>query len=172
MDRALRRILRGPREVGSGGEGRREDPEWILALRVRRRPSRRVSAAVPDKVTGPPPPRFSSLPSSAPTTVAEERIGGAAGSAQRSSLSPLLRRPPTLGDDACPSPSPLAPISPRIGVAVRLIWGFTAPCIGLGAWASLVLIRGRMSLDPLDSSDLICSIGLEVRLLLLIHSIL
>ena len=34
------------------------------------------------------------------------------------------------------------------------------------AWASLVLIRGRMSLDPLDSGDLICSIGLEVRLLL------
>jgi len=141
MDRALRRILRGPREVGSGGDGRREDPERILALRVRRRPSRRVSAAVPDKVTGPPPPRFSSPPSSAPTTAAapaspaaaaEERIGGAAGSAQRSSLSPLLRRPPTLGDDACPSPSPLAPISPRIGVAVRLIWGFTALCIGLG----------------------------------------
>ena len=142
---------------------------------MRRRPSRRVSAAVPDKVTGPPPPRFSSPPSSAPTTAAapaslaaaaEERIGVAAGSAQRSSLSPLLRRSPTLGDDACPSPSPLAPISPRIGVAVRLIWGFTAPCIGLGAWASLVLIRGRMSLDPLDSGDLICSIGLEVRLLL------
>jgi len=174
MDRALRRILRGPREVGSGGDGRRECGGVLLltpgslrcACGVRRRPSRRVSAAVLDKITGPPPPRFSSPPSSAPTTAAEERIGGAAGSAQRSSLSPLLRRPPTLGDDACPSPSPLAPISPRIGVAVRLIWGFTAPCIGLGVWASLVLIRGRMSLDPLDSGDLICSIGLEVRLLL------
>ena len=114
------------------GDGRILNGSLRYACGVRRRPSRRVSAAVPDKVTGPPPPCFSSPPSSAPTTAAEERIGGAAGSAQRSSLSPLLRRPPTLGDDACPSPSPLAPISPRIGVAVRLIWGFTVLCIGLG----------------------------------------